>query len=76
MGVSGPSFEMDGLVNGSRVLAAHSYQLHIYYYTTLNKCKSRASLLAPLSGGFIIDQMLKILVWDDFNQIIRSVVWC
>ena len=35
------------------------------------KEKTRASLLAqgPLSGGFIIDQMLKNLVWDDFGSI-------
>ena len=33
--------------------------------------KTIASLLAkgPLSGGFIVDQMLKILVWDDFGSI-------
>ena len=32
--------------------------------------KTRASMLAygPLSDGFIIDKMLKILVWDDFKS--------
>ena len=31
---------------------------------------TRASLLAkgPLSGGFIIDQRLKILAWDDLGS--------
>ena len=33
--------------------------------------KTRASLLAygPLSGGFVIDRLLKILVLDDFGSI-------
>ena len=55
MYVSPPPFHLIGIVSRPILTISCLYQ------------DTRASLLAqgPLSGGFIIDQMFKILVWDD-----------
>ena len=51
----------------------------IFSVTLYAPFKSKFTAYGPLSGGFIIDQLLIILVWDDFESIWKflfdSLVW-
>ena len=51
-------------------------RLDIYVANCMSAIKTRASVLplGPLSGGYVIDQRLKIFVWNYFGTVLKYIV--